>query len=64
MGALADDVVVEWVPLRLATDGVFDPPQPAASRARLASPAASATSRSATRGRFTQGMKHTFLKRL
>jgi hypothetical protein len=44
------DVVVAT----LATDGDFDlPPQPAASRARLASPAASTTPRRARHRRFT-----------
>jgi hypothetical protein len=45
------------MPPRLATDGVFDPPHPAASRARLASPIASATPRRGTRWRFTPRRK-------
>jgi hypothetical protein len=46
-------VVCVLVGAMSATDGDFDPPQPATSTARLTSPAASAAARRATRRRFT-----------
>jgi hypothetical protein len=49
LAGLLDVVVVSM----LAIEGDFEPPQPAASRARLASPMARATPRRVTAARFT-----------